>query len=455
VQGGRGGATGGAGPAAVATTLPAGTPTTPPLKLTASDRGVTPTSVKIVFPWFEFDQSGRITGSALPNDAEDQEQAIRAYVNYYNATGGIGGRKIDPIITDYNPVNDADMRNKCIQWADDNKVFGVVDSEAWHSGHQLCLTEEKDTPLVTSYTTVNEWPKKGAPYLWWTGPSTEEIVEHWVLWAKDRGFLNSRIGVAIADRAEDKIAMAVMEKALARAGAKQVHWEVLPYDNGGVRSLPAMPGAVQRMKANADHVFMMLSFTLFAQWLTQSETQDYYPKKYLLSDLAQTLIIAEALIGGQFPRSLNGAEGPTYAHLGMKDTRPDISKYGYTPSEAKCNEIWRKAYPNKQPMGRAGLAARWCQNIGVFVEGARRATAANNGVLTRKNWGAAMATLKDFPGIMTPILSYSATDRAGPTQMKTVMVVAGNADRCRREMNDQDPEACHIQTAPFGPMRHF
>jgi hypothetical protein len=197
----------------------------------------------------------------------------------------------------------------------------------------------------------------------------------------------------------------------------------------------------------------MLSFTLFTQWLGQAETQDYYPKKYLLSDLGQTLIIAEALIGGQFPKSLNGAEGPTYAHLGDRDLRPATTNY--TVPEKKCDEIWRKAYPNKQPLGRAGLAIRWCQNIGLFVEGARRATAANQGVLTRKNWGAAMATIRDFPGAMTPILSYSPTDRAGPTQMKTVIVVAGDQDRCRREVNDQQPDACHIQTAPFAPMRHF
>jgi ABC-type branched-subunit amino acid transport system substrate-binding protein len=429
------------GPGATGT---GGAPSTPRV-LTASDRGVTANSVKVVFPWFDFTQSGRITGTV--SEAENAENAIKAYVNYFNATGGIGGRKIDPLIVEYNPINDPDMRAKCIKWADDDKVFAVVDSEAWHSGHQLCIAQEKQTPLVTSYATINEWTKRGAPYLWWTGPSAEDIVANWILWANERKLLDGKIGVAIADREEDKAVKKLLEDGFRRVG-KTAKFEVVPYDNSGASSAAAMPGAVQRMKGKVDNLFMLLPFTQFAGWLTTAEAQDFYPR-LLVSDLNQTMVIAEYLLAQQHPRSVNNAIGPTYARLGQFGP-----PWRYSEAEKKCNEIWKKAYPSAPDMWQAGLAARWCQNISVFVEAARRATEANNGTLTRKNWADAMATIRDFPAAMTPTLSYAPGDYAGATQMK-VAIISTDMPRCKREMNDEASGACLIETEPYRPLRSY
>jgi hypothetical protein len=418
---------------------------TAPRVFNASDRGVTATSVKVVFPWFDFTQTGKITGTVAKT--ENAENAIKAYVNYFNSTGGIGGRKIDPLITEFNPLNDGDMRAKCIKWADDDKVFAVVDSEGWHSGHQLCLTQEKQTPLVTSFTTVNEWTRRGAPYLWWTGPSSEETIANWILWANERKLLDKKIGVALADRPEDVIVKKLMEDGFKRVG-KTAHFEVLPYDGAGASSTAALPGAVQRMKTNAEHLFMLLPFTQFNSWLTAAESQNYYPR-YIVSDMGQTAIVAEALLAQQHPRSVNNAIGPTYGFFGQYGP-----PWRYSPAEQKCNEIWKKAYPTADDIDQAGVAARWCQNTTVFVEAARRATEANNGALTRKNWAAAMGTIRDFPGVMTPTLSFSPTDYAGSTKMK-VIIVSTDMPRCKREVNDEETGACMLEVEPFGPMRTY
>ena len=415
--------------------------------LTASDRGVTATSVKVVFPYFDFTQVGRLTGTAAP--IENQEYAIKAYVEYVNANGGIGGRKIDPTIVEFNPLNNADMRAKCIKWADDDKVFAVVDSEAWHSGHQLCLTEEKDTPLVTSYTTVKDWTDRGAPYLWWTAPTAEDIIEHWVLWAKERNLLdNVKIGVVLPDREEDKMFKRLVQKALSNVRVS-AHFEEVPNDNSAASA--AMPGVIQRMKLNAERVFMLLPFTHFKIWLTNAESQAYFPH-YLFSDMAQTMIVAETLLASQHPRSVDKGIGPTYARLGEK--RDGAGRWSYDASEKLCADIWQKAYPSAQPMFKGGVAARWCQNIFVFVEAARRATAANGGALTRRNWAEAMATIQGYDGAMAPALSWAPGDYAGPTKMK-IAEVSTDPGRCAREVNDRDTGGCLIEREAYGPIRRF
>jgi hypothetical protein len=400
----------------------------------------------VVFPYFDFTQVGELTGTAAP--IENQELAIKAYVNYVNANGGIGGRKIDPMIVEFNPLNDADMRAKCIKWADDDKVFAVVDSEAWHSGHQLCLTEEKNTPLITSYTTVTEWTKRGAPYLWWTGPTAEDVIDNWVIWAKERNLLGTKIGVVMADREEDKLIKKVMQSALAKVNVK-AHFEDVPYNETSASA--AMPGVIQRMKINAQRVFMLLPFTGFKIWLTNAESQAYFPH-YLFSDIAQTMIVSETLLASQHPRSVDKGIGPTYARLGEK--RDAAGRWSYDASEKLCADIWQQAYPSAAPMFKGGVAARWCQNIFVFVEGARRAHTANGGSLTRKGFTDAMATIQNFDGAMAPGMSWAPGDYAGPTRMK-VAEVSTDGNRCAREVNDRDTGGCLIEREPYGPIRRF
>src|SRR5258707_4373252 len=104
--------------------------------LTASDRGVSATKIKVVFPYADLGPIGAATG--LDPGTEDEPTAIKAYVNDINSRGGVNGRLIDPEIVKYNPLDDAEMRADCKDWTESQEVFAVVDSYGWHDDHQLC-----------------------------------------------------------------------------------------------------------------------------------------------------------------------------------------------------------------------------------------------------------------------------------------------------------------------------
>ncbi len=129
------------------------------------ETGVTSEKVKVAFPWFDITETCTLSGTCA--EIESGDKAVRKFVDLFNKNGGIAGRQIDPLIVKFNPLNGTEMTELCRRWAEDDKVYAVVDSEAWHSRHQLCITEQRKMPLVSSFTTVEEWAEKRAnPYLW-------------------------------------------------------------------------------------------------------------------------------------------------------------------------------------------------------------------------------------------------------------------------------------------------
>ena len=435
-----------------------GATTSVPLKLTASDRGVTASTVKIVTPWFNIDQASKITGTTTDEPLEDAELVIKSVVDAVNKDGGIAGRKLEAQIEEFNPINEVDMRARCQRWTREEQNFAVVDSEAWHSTHQLCITQENKTPLVSSFTSVSEFTRRGDPYLWWTGPSAEDVIPHWSAWALDAGYLASgkQTAVLLADRADDTIMKNVFKAAFSKLGitAKdrcegtpqpRVCFETIPFDNAAAQ--PAALSAVSRMKPFVDNVMTVLPLTTFTFYLNAAETQEYFPQ-YLGSDLAQTLVVADSILGSQFPRALHKMRGPTYAYLGGGD-EPNYQGAG----EKRCNAMWKAAQPKADVLDRAGVGMRWCQNILAFVEGARRATVAGGGSLTRKGWAAAMGTIKGFDGAMTPKLSWSVGDGAGADLLKIIELRTDNS--CPGPRANPDDPTCFVEASAFGPIRRL
>jgi hypothetical protein len=427
----------------------------PSRTLTASDRGVTPTTVKVVFPWFDIAAYTSVSGTTTEEPLESGPDAIKAFVGYINANGGLDGRRIDAQIENFNPLNEPDMRARCRRWAEDDKVFAVIDSSAWHSDHQLCITEDHDTPLVTNLGLTKEWTKRGAPYLWWTAPNSEETIDDWVLWAKASGQIDSKttIGVVTGEKEEEELGRKEIERALKEVGLlDRTTFERIPgYTSDIAVSNAAIPGAVARMKQKGvNRLFMGLSALVFTSWMAQADSQEFAPR-YLLSDFNSTITVAEALLAGDHPHSLKGAIGPTYIRLGEKSVKN--ANGVYTPTEQLCNDVWQKANPKAPKMDRAGIAARWCDNIFAFAEGARRASSAHRGVLTRKNWAEAMPTIQALGSAMTAELSWASGDYSGVTRSRVVTLVTQDATYCHAQGDVDD--ACHKLVEDYRPMRHF
>ena len=175
-----------------------------------STRGVTATTINVAFPVANLDALASTYGFAGDVEYTEQAKAIRLFVNQINDTGGINGRRINPIITSYNPASDASMQALCDDWTQGNpEVFAVLDGVGTYEGaDQLCVTQQGHTPFLSQWTTVSTFTQAGSPYLWWTGPDDAALLHALVDWGKSEGTIggSAKLGVVVGDRASDQTA---------------------------------------------------------------------------------------------------------------------------------------------------------------------------------------------------------------------------------------------------------
>jgi ABC-type branched-subunit amino acid transport system substrate-binding protein len=438
-----GGTSAGGGDGAGGTVAPPGSGTAPDgTTLTASDRGVTATKIKVVFPYADLGPIGQATG--LDPGNEDEPTAIMAYVNDINANGGINGRLIDPEIVKYNPLDDAAMRSKCKDWTESQEVFAVVDSYGWHDDHQLCITQEGHTPLISKWTTVTDWTDRGNPYLWWTGPDDVEVLDNLVASSLDV-LRNNNFAVLVSDRESDKLALAYLEDSLSRAGLKEtIPPQQLSFNAGAAQA--QAPVVMEQLKVHQIKVVIpVLPFLQMATFLNQEHSQDV---RYtlLLSDYESEIQALLGLAESVYKKELQDTVGPTAFRLGN-----DEDPRGYTPLGEKCSEQYHKQDPTYQHnLEGPGAAMTWCQNIYLF---AQAATAAGDD-LTRDGFDTAMSQVQGFGGSIVPDLTFGPGVHSGPHQYRTVKIHVNDDKACPKKDDGGDQGSCWLIVQDFQPARN-
>ena len=416
------GGTGGAGGSAVGAGGTGSTGSTLP----NLGHGVTSTAIKVVFPWPNLGPIEQAIG--LYGSSEDPVLSIQAAVDGINASGGINGRMIDPEIVGFNPLDDANMRADCLQWTQDQKVFAVVDGDAWHDAEQLCLTQENHTPLISTWTTVTDWTRQGEPYLWWTGPDVADVLSNLVGWARGAHYLTSstKFGVVAADRESDTLSTGYLNRDLSNAGLKATDSGTMHFDiNNAAQAQVEARDIIVRFNTEGIHTLVpLLPYTDLLYLVQAAQEQHYYPR-WLLSDYEYEDQAALGLIdpasGGPYSQELNNTVNPTFFNLGD-------SNGPYTPGTmaASCDAnfnkysgaAWKKQYSAYSGyIESQGTAMTWCENIDLFAAAAR---AVSPDQLTQQAFTTGMKNLTNFPAAMTPTLQYGATRRAGPHEYRVV-----------------------------------
>jgi ABC-type branched-subunit amino acid transport system substrate-binding protein len=411
--------------------------------LTASDRGVTATKIKVIFPYADLGAIGSATG--LDPGNEDEPTSIMAYVNDINSRGGINGRLIDPEIVKYNPLDDAEMRADCKDWTQSQEVFAVVDSAAWHDDHQLCITQENHTPLISKWTTVRDWTDRGNPYLWWTGPDSNEVLDNLVVTWKET-LLTKKFAVLSSDRESDKLALSSVERSLANIGA---HEAIPPQELSFTTAADAAQAqtAYLNMKtAGVEVVLPVVSFLQILVWLQEEDSQNYFPQ-LLLSDYESNIQVLLGLAESKYAKELQDTKGPSAFRLGSAE-----NPSGYTALGQTCFDKYLAqdpGYPHN--LEGVGVAMTWCQNIYLFE---RAATMAGNN-LTRDSFNTAMSQIQGFAGSISPDLTFGPDLRSGPHQYRMVQIHVNDRanNSCPDLQQDGNPQgSCWL--LPEGPDFH-
>jgi ABC-type branched-subunit amino acid transport system substrate-binding protein len=395
-----------------------------------------------VFPKADLGPIGQATGLTT---TEDENTAIMAYVNDINSSGGINGRLIDPQIVTYDPLNDSEMRADCKDWTQSQEVFAVVDAYGWHDDHQLCITQEGHTPLISKWTTVTDWTQRGNPYLWWTGPDSVEVLDNLVASSVDV-LRSNKFAVVVSDRESDKLALQYLEASLSRAGVKEaIAPQQLSFTPG--ISASQAPLVIQQLQAAGVTVVLpVLPYITLLTYLQNEDSQQYYPK-LLLSDYESEIQAMLGLAETQYEKELQDTVGPTAFRLGSAE-----SPKGYTALGQRCSDQFHKQDPNySQNLEGPGSAMTWCQNIYLF---AQAATMAGNN-LTRDTFNNAMSQIQNFGGSVVPDLTFGSDQRAGPHLYRTVQIHVNHDNACPDLQQDGNPQgSCWLIKRDFQPAVH-
>ena len=426
-----------------------------------SSRGVSATSINVVFPVVSLNSLAGQEGFAEDVEYGQQTEAINLFVNQINRDGGINGRKINAIITSYDPASESDMRALCKTWTEGSPAaFAVVDGlGAWTGDNQLCITQEGQTPFIGQWTTVTDWTNQGSPYLWWTGPDQAAILQAVVNWGVSSHLLGGsrKVGVIAGDRASDQAALHdVLLPALHRAGVDPVVATIASDPSQTATTDSEAPLVIQQFRSDGiDSVIPLIPFNVFFPLLQAQSSQNYYPR-LLLSDYESSIQVALGLIPIPYEQALNGQEGVTTETLGGIDEPRPESQGGYDPGLRSCWTTWHAAYPQTPPgnltdfIEEQGPIAAWCQAIRLF------ATAATNAGpdLDRRTFVTAMSRITDFPGTLTPVLSYGPDKHYGPTQYQVVRLHTNTppTSQCKLPADKIPQGTCWVTVQPFQPL---
>ena len=433
--------------------VPAGAATAstpnPVTEASTSARGVTARGINVEFPVANLTALSGQFGFAGDVEYSEQVKAIDLFVNHINATGGINGRTINPIITNFNPTNDSEMHALCTDWTQGSPpVFAVLDGlGTWSGDNQLCITQQGHTPFLGQWTTVSDWTTAGSPYLWWTGPDDAAIIRATVVWGHNSGLLSrSRtVGVIAGDRASDQQALKeYLLPDLKKVGVNPLVVTVPAQPSETAATNSAAQLAVERFKAaGVTSLIPLIPFNAFFPVLSDETSQDYFPR-LLLSDYESSIESGLGLIPVPFEKALDGQEGVTTETLGgVDDSRPQ-SQGGYDPGDRQCWDIWHKAYPGI-PKGNMndfieeqGPVQGWCQEIRLFAQAATEA----GKDLNRRTFVEAMSKITDFPGGYSPVLSYGPDKFFGPTQYQVVSLHTNvpPSNMCRLPLGHLPPQ---------------
>ena len=448
------GTPGGSGSAGAAELGSSSTTATPVSQASTSTRGVTATSINVVFPVVAINSLAGKEGFAEDKEYNEQIPAIHLYVNQINNGGGINGRKINPIIAQFDPTNDAEMESLCRQWTQGSPAaFAVVDGiGTWEQDDQLCVTQQGQTPLLSAWSTTTNWTNLGSPYLWWTGPDMAPVLSAVVQWGMSSGRLGhgKKVGVVVSDQAPDQDALnGFLLPDLKKVGITPIVETVAGSTDQTATTNTDAQLAVEKFKAaGVQSVIPLLRENAFFPYIGAETSQQYYPQ-LLLSDY-QSIDRGGA---GPHPNSLR--EGAQRA--GGRDDRDAGRHRRQPPRRARvattraCAPATTRGTPTTPSRFRARSTttsrSRDRFRPGAAPSGCSPPRPKDAGKdLNRRTFVEAMSKITNYPGTFSPTWSFGPNKFYGPTQYQVVKV----HNNVPEVGTVQNAEERHRRRAPAG-----
>jgi hypothetical protein len=331
---------------------------------------------------------------------------VQAYIDDQNRRGGINGRRIVPVFRTTDPISEDDQNQACTQMADDDKVFGVIDTQSFiFANPQACLTQTKKTPYVHGYAESEAFMDKGNGYDVSETRSLDRIAVEWVDEIQKLGFLKGgeKVGV-LEDNCQPSAS--IVDKILIAGIQRLKPKSVKKYQSDcSAAYAQSQPPALQQQMCidGVTHVVLATSFVA-AQTFLQSAAggpcgSGARKYKYMASDYS---LLASDLFTRNFSKTqFDGSLAITNFFTGITKTSAQLQR---------CSAVLKKAgLPGLDNSYSNADANAFCDYFAIFVKAAQKAGTD----LTRPGWARAVQSLGEFDGAYSPMSVFAPGKTSG------------------------------------------
>ena len=345
---------------------PESAPTTPApgptlrAPLTASDQGVTPTTIKVGAVLLDL-RAATAVGLGLENyELETQRRIFDTHVDRLNASGVLGGRKVVLVFATYDPISSSGENSGpaiCRRLAKDEKVFAVI-GLTYTAG--ACAAVQYRIPVITSFADLESVYAASDNYMITSLPSYERIGRNWSAYLLDSGLSKGKkVGLLnVKDGALEELSADAAQATLSQLGQPLTYRAQLTNDQASAQS--QIPVEVQRMKSlGVQQVMLPTNFLTAITFMQQAEQQGWYPT-YLTSNIGA--LASNGLIRKGPARSLDNVIGVS--------SSTGISPEGRTepPDDKDCRETYNRINPQSKQFayGEDGPYGLICMVVRLF-----------------------------------------------------------------------------------------
>ena len=356
-------------------------------KLTASDVGVSATTIKIGVVLLDLGGAAQL-GAAVPGyDIKTQEQRWRTFIDDQNARGGILGRKIEPHFIAVDPVKQHESRQACLRFTEEIKVFAVFAGGGMaNGGGDQCIAIEHRTLDITDSTLPTSTHQQARGLIIGSGAHGNRFMAAWANGLHRLELVQGKkIGI-LADDADGKnMVENGLEPALKRLGHNVVYTAYVTNDPGAGPSQVG-PHVLQMRQAGVDTVLMATAFFNATAFVNAADRQGWRPK-YSVSDYQG---LPSATLSAGMPESYQGTIAISYYGTANRSFRraKDLA------AEDLCLQRWEQLTGEKFPPDHEniGPTVGVCSRVDFLVTAATEA--GTN--LTRAGFSNAVQTMTDY-----------------------------------------------------------
>ncbi len=319
--------------------------------------GVSATEVKVGFVDLRTEKLQSTLGFKLPPSGDVAKQ-IDEIAKEVNATGGIAGKKMVPVIRPFEALTDSQATEErlCKAFTQDDKVFAVVLQGQFQSTVRSCYSQADTLMLDTTAFPLDQQSFESyEPYLW--QPSYPEyglLNAAMVQDLADGGFFRrAKLGVVGIDNDQNRrVYEEQIGPALKKAGITPADVRWIDGSNSSTLQTGQDQAVLAFKGEGVDRLFVVGGSRLASFMMATAQKQQYFPRFALSTWDSPDFGIRN------YPKSMVGAQGVSV--MPGFDVADEEYPFPNSDAEKDCVKVLRRSGDDLPTRANARNQLMWC-----------------------------------------------------------------------------------------------